>query len=170
MVQDFRSKCPVCAYIHAWRTQYIFALNRKSEAITQTSGNLPAPPLYSEVCSSLDLPSTEVPDPYEIPLPSPPPVPSPPTYTLLPEELPQKLTEQEQEGLCDFQCAACKFKTKFVLPNGKQVGLVRCSKCKECTVSVCQSGNVMCYECLFIFFAAVGTSTKWQSVWTLCIL
>jgi DNA-directed RNA polymerase subunit RPC12/RpoP len=101
------------------------------------NGHRPAPPLYSEVCPSLDLPSTEDAGPSKVPIPSPPPISSPPPYTLLPEELPQQLssssTAEHEQTLCDFQCAACKFKTKFTLPVGKRVGLVRCSKCKECT-------------------------------------
>ena len=112
---------------------------RKPGAILVPNEVSPAPPVYSEVCCSTTTSSAE-----DIPSSAPPP------YILLPEEHPLQLKfsigdDGDNEGrVFHFQCAVCKYKTKCRLPVGKKVGLLRCSKCKECTVRV--------WYCIFSVF------------------
>ena len=107
----------------------------------------PVLPPYSAVAPSQNTPVptdqsvTRVSSPYEMPVPSPPP------YFLLPPEYPQlpggmvsppdptdQVHVKTGNRLIEFQCAVCKHKSNYQMPSGQRIRLVRCPRCKECTV------------------------------------
>lgn len=119
------------------------------QASTISTATLPVPPPYSvvqqphaglsDIQESFDYCNKVTPEPYEVPMSSPPP------HTLLPPENPvqpqdsasehqQNVGIRQHGGVHQFQCAVCKCTAKYQQPPDQKIGLVRCLKCKECTV------------------------------------